>query len=343
MIAVEYLRDLRKASADDMLSDLLSRAAAPFDRTEWWERMRRYCDLDPLYVLARGGDGLALFALQAEGDTLSALANWYTFRWRPLVTPGANPGPMFEAIAHDLARRTWRVSLPSLPEEDGTGSMLTQAFRRAGWITRCVSHDSNHILRVAGRSYADYLAGLPGPLRTTLRRKSNKVACTVHTAFDEHAWAAYEAIYHDSWKPEEGSPDFLRAFALAEGGAGRLRLGIATMEGEPVAAQLWTVEDGTAYIHKLAHRESARAGSPGTVLSAALFAHVIDHDEVSLVDFGTGNDPYKRDWMEDVRPRYHLEALRVSSLRTWLHLARQGGAALSRPFRHRLARRASAR
>lgn len=339
MIAVEYLRDLRKAPADDMLSDLLARAAAPFDRTEWWERMRRYCDADPLYVLARGQDGLALFALQPQGDALGALTNWYTFRWRPLVTPGVNPMPMYEAVARDLARLTWRVTLSALPEEDGTSSCLTRAFRGAGWITRCVSADSNHILRVAGRSYEDYSTGLPGTLRSTLRRKSGKVSCTVHLRFDERVWADYEAIYKDSWKPEEGSPDFLRAFATAEGTAGRLRLGIATVDGEPVAAQLWTVENGTAYIHKLAYRESARAASPGTVLSAALFAHVIDQDKVELIDFGTGNDGYKRDWMEDVRPRYQLEAMRRSSPRTWLHLAAKAGRRLNRMARPRLAPR----
>ena len=338
MIAVEYLRDLRKVSADDTLSDLLARAAAPFDRTEWWERLQRYCDLDPIFVVARGRDGLALLPLQTQGDSLSALANWYTFRWKPLITPGANPAPLLEAIARDLGRRTWRVSLPLLPEEDGTGSSLTRAFRRAGWITRCVSHDSNHILRVMGRSYADYVAGRPGPLRTTLRRKSGRVGCVVHTRFTEEVWSAYEAIYRDSWKPEEGSPDFLRAFAEAESCEGRLRLGIATIDGEPAAAQLWTVENGTAYIHKLAHRETARKASPGTILSAALFAHVMDHDRVDLIDFGTGNDAYKADWMEDVRPRYHLVALRTTSPRTWWHLARAASARLAKPGRRRLAR-----
>jgi CelD/BcsL family acetyltransferase involved in cellulose biosynthesis len=68
-----------------------------------------------------------------------------------------------------------------------------------------------------------------------------------------------------------------------------------------VAAQFWTVDGGTAWIHKLAHLDSAKPLSAGTTLSAALFAHVIDRDRVTWVDFGTGDDPYKRDWMEQVR------------------------------------------
>lgn len=326
MPAVDYLSDLRKASSDDGLSGLLQGATTPFDRADWWERLRRYCDLKPLYLLVREGRAAALFALREEADgSVTTLANWYTFRWRPLATPGADHRPLFEAAAAALATRTWRVTLALLPEEDATASELTAAFRRAGWITRCISHDSNHVLYLGGRGYAAYLSGLPGRLRTTLKRKSGRVGCTVHTDYHDDIWDIYQAIYEDSWKPEEGSFEFLRAFARAEAAAGRLRLGIAEIEGEPVAAQLWTVEAGVAYIHKLAHRENARAHSPGSVLSAALFEHVIDRDRVELVDFGTGDDPYKQDWMEDVRPRYRLEALRPDRWRSWPYLARALG------------------
>ena len=92
---------------------------------------------------------------------------------------------------------------------------------------------------------------------------------------------------------------FLRAMAETEGAAGALRMGIARIDGQAVAAQLWTVDRGTAIIHKLAHREDAAEKSPGTILSKALFAHVIDSDRVSLIDFGTGDDRYKADWMTD--------------------------------------------
>ncbi len=340
MPAVEYLSDLRKASSDDTLTTLLQSATTPFDRPEWWERLRRYCDLQPLYLHVRDGDTAALFPLLTQDDgSLTTLANWYTFRWRPLFTPGADPQPLIEAAARDLAQAHWRVTLPALPEEDRTASLLTAAFRRAGWITRCVSHDSNHVLHLGGRSYREYYGDLPGRLRTTLRRKSNRVHCAVLDQYSDDIWSVYQSIYADSWKPEEGSPDFLRAFAQSEGAAGRLRLGLASIDGEPVAAQFWTVEGGAAFIHKLAHREAARSHSPGSVLSAAMFEHAIDRDGVGLIDFGTGDDPYKQDWMEDVRPRYRLEALRPDHFRTWPHLARGLAQGLGRGLRANLARR----
>ena len=145
---------------------------------------------------------------------------------------------------------------------------------------------------------------------------------TILDRFDEDAWAAYEDIYAESWKPEEGDPALLRAFAEAEGQAGRIRMAVARHEGSPVAAQFWTVEDGTAYIHKLAHRESAKPLSPGTTLTAALMERVIDGDGVNWVDFGTGDDPYKQDWMDEARLRYRLQCWRLSDPRNWPAIAR---------------------
>ena len=99
-------------------------------------------------------------------------------------------------------------------------------------------------------------------------------------------------------------------------------MAVARAEGEPVAAQFWTVEGGTAFIHKLAHTEASKPLSPGTTLSAALFEHVIDRDGVTMVDFGTGDDGYKRDWMEQVRQRYRLDMFRPLYPGNWPQIAK---------------------
>ena len=110
-----------------------------------------------------------------------------------------------------------------------------------------------------------------------------------------------------------------------------MRLGVAEIDGQAVAAQFWTVEGGQAFIHKLAHDEAARKHSPGTLLSAMMFAHVIDIDRVSLIDFGTGDDPYKRDWMESARTRYKLEYYRPEAVRSWGNLAKLAARQIMRP------------
>jgi CelD/BcsL family acetyltransferase involved in cellulose biosynthesis len=324
VIGIEYHADLKEVQSDAMLAALLSSDAqqAPFDRLAWWQGLAEHCGMEPLLAVARQGNDAAVLPLQRVNGHLAGLANWYSFRLRPVSSPGSDARPLLIALARDLVRRSSRITLAGLPGEDGSADLIEAAFRDAGWLVLREVCDVNHVLHLQGRSYETWLADRPGPLRTTLKRKTGNIEVRIFSTFDDEAWSAYENIYAASWKPSEGSPAFLRDFARAEGEAGRLRLGLAYADGRAIAAQLWTVEGGTAFIHKLAHREDARALSPGTVLSAALFRQVIDGDKVALVDFGTGDDPYKRDWMEDVRPRYRLDLLRRGAPGNWAVLAR---------------------
>jgi hypothetical protein len=290
-------------------------SAGPFGRAEWFELLQSAGYHPSIFVARDEGDTIAL-PLGLTDTGLVSLTNWYAFTWGYLWKGGKNDA-LLAQIAEGLSVESSVVSFTKLPDEDGTATRLEGAFRKAGWFVVRERCDSNHVLPVSGRSFAEYLATRPGPLRTTLKRKAKKVSVEILSYFDKDAWQSYQIVYAESWKPEEGDPDLLHRFAEAEGRAGRLRLGLARHEGEVVAAQVWTVENGTAYIHKLAHLESAKPLSAGTTLTAALFEHTIDHDRVEWVDFGTGDDPYKRDWMEQVRPRYRLTCWRPADPRNW--------------------------
>lgn len=297
-------------------------AGAPFDRAEWYALLAE-TGLTPLIAIARDVDHAAALALTEDGGHVSPLRNWYSFTWRQLAPEGPAGDRLLEAIARQLKTRGHRVTLEPVPGEDGSAQRLAQAFRAAGWRVLVEPCDTNHVLPVRGRSFAEYWEDRPGQLRTTLRRKAKKVETQVLTRFDPQVWAEYEAIYEASWKPAEDQPAMLRAFARREGEAGRLRLGVARADGAAVAAQCWTVENAIAYIHKLAHLESHKPLSAGTTLSAALFQHVIDVDKVDLVDFGTGDQSYKADWMEDVRPRFCIDCLDPAQPRAWPPLAKR--------------------
>lgn len=295
---------------------------APFDRAEWFALLAA-TGLEPLVAIASDAGSCAALALTEADGHITPLRNWYSFTWRELAPAGEAGDRLLGAIARQLKGRGWRVTLEPVPEEDGSASRLAHAFRAAGWQVAVEPCDINHVLHVRGRSFADYWQTRPGPLRTTLKRKAKKVEVEVLTRFDVDVWADYEAIYAASWKPAEDQPAMLRAFAEAEGAAGRLRLGIARADGIAVAAQAWTVENGTAYIHKLAYLDSHKHLSAGTTLTAELFRHVIDTDRVALVDFGTGDQSYKADWMEEVRTRYRIDCLDPRSLRAWPALAKR--------------------
>jgi hypothetical protein len=49
---------------------------------------------------------------------------------------------------------------------------------------------------------------------------------------------------------------------------------------------------------------------------------------VALVDFGTGDQSYKADWMEAVRPRVRIDCLDPAQPRAWAPLAKRRLSAL---------------
>jgi len=320
-----YHVSLKEAQADPRVMAVA--CGSPFERLDWLALLAQEC-LDPAKAqvsVAVDGPRVAVLPWREVNGQIEALANWYNFFVRPL-----GDSALLSDIAQSLPHG--RATFAPMPEADAAA--LATAMRKAGWIVLTDQCDANHVLEVNGRSYAEYWASRPGALRETVRRKGKKgdVVLRIATSFSQADWDAYETIYRLSWKPGEGSPDFLHKWAQMDGATGRLRLGIAEIDGQPVAAQFWTVEGGTGFIHKLAHDERFRKQSPGTLLTAAMFAHVIDVDRVDLVDFGTGDDPYKRDWMDAVRTRWRLRAWRRTSARHWPSLARALGRQLIQPL-----------
>lgn len=313
----ELLTDINAPGIDPTRQLVRAAQAHLFNRRDWFKRVLHYGGGSPLIARAASEGALAWLFLRRDNlRKASALANWYSFAFRPIfaghpdVTRQAG---MIVAIAKRLRSARPRIAsleLSPVPTVDGTADLLENAFRRAGWMVFARECSTSWTANVAGLSFEDYWAARPGQLRSTLKRKLGKAEfeTQVLTDFSKDAWATYEEIYAESWKPVEGQPEFLKDMAIAEAKAGCLRLGICRIEGVAVAAQLWTVENGVALIHKLAHRESAAETSPGTVLSAAMFRHVIDVDNVDIIDFGTGNDHYKADWMDGNTPLMQIMA-----------------------------------
>lgn len=302
-----------------------------FDRLDWMEQLHRLALRErlPLLLRAQAGDAEAWMPLMqhSKGQHV-AFANWYNFIWRPIfggTYDEVTRLSLLRQFAHHAKDHSRRITLAPVPDEDGSASQIAAAFAANGWVVDMTPCDENHYVRLNGRSFDQYWETRPGQLRNTVKRKGKKniVSIRIDPHFTASAWHDYERVYARSWKPNEGSPEFLKELARRESAAGSMRLGLAYIDGQPVAAQFWTVENGVALIHKLAHDERHVHASPGTLLSAALFQHVIDIDKVDEIDFGTGSDGYKREWMEDVRPRFRIDLLWPNHIANWPIIARR--------------------
>jgi len=108
-----------------------------------------------------------------------------------------------------------------------------------------------------------------------------------------------------------GLPPDADAWSIAveapfEGTLGLLRLAVLWQGDQPVAAQMWVVEGARATVLKLAHDQAHDAASPGTVLAALTIRHLIEQDGVRALDYGRGDDAYKRGWTGARRQRIGL-------------------------------------
>jgi len=326
------------AEAEPLASQALGRATQPglFDRYEWFSRTLAHCPARgaPMIACARQGEASAwLFLDRSSRTQAQACASWYTLAFAPVFAGDhAKRTRLLAALAKPLRQHLATITLaPMKPDDD---AMLARAFAQAGWASRVDATGCNWTTDVAGQSFAQYWAARPGQLRKTVKAKRARanMAITIHDRFDDAAWDEYEAVYADSWKPDEGASAFLRAMAQAEGHAGTLRLGLGHVDGQAVAAQLWTCENGVAIAHKVAHRQQAAHLSPGSLLSAAMFEHAIDVDKVSTIDFGTGDDAYKRLWMDRCTP---LHTLRLYNKRKVTGLIRAAAEGLTGRWRAR--------
>jgi hypothetical protein len=302
-----------------------------FERLTWFRLVAAHCPPPGrlLAIRAEKNGARAWLMLAVRGHAAEAYANWYSLR---VGSIGSDRDDVMTSLGNSLRKQNI-ACLELIPVE--RPEPLATGLSRAGWVVRIHPGKANWRIDTTGMNFAAYWAARPAKLRNTFRRRAKAAGLEVriHAAFDAQVWADYEAVYRASWKPEEGSFPFLRAFAEQEGAAGTLRLGLAYKDGAPIAAQLWLVENSEATIHKLAYAEDAKALSPGTILTEALFRHVLDRDRVNMIDYGIGDEPYKADWMSDRRMLWRLTAYDRRSLRGLAAMARDAASVLAGRWR----------
>ena len=267
-------------------------------------------DARAAYV-AVGGE--LLVPMVWRGRRLLSMTTPYTWEFAPLLRPGAAPGPAMAAFAR-ACRAAPVVMLEALDPEAETTRALEAGLRRAGRVVRRFAHFGNWSEAVGGRDWPAYLAARPGALRETLRRRwrdaGDRLRPEMITAASdiERGIAAYEQVYARSWKVPEPFAGFGPALMRAAAAEGALRLAVLWQGEAPVAAQYWVLHAGVASVLKLAHDEAHRALSPGTLLTGWAIRQLIERDGVRRLDFGRGDDGYKRQWAGERRARIGLLA-----------------------------------
>jgi len=249
---------------------------------------------------------------------LESLSNYYSSFFGPLMSNVQKDKQetieiLAQAIFED--RRKWHLlNLKPLSVSSPDFERLLQAFRKLGLAVQTYFCFGNWYLDVQGRNYCEYFETLPSAIRKKIPYKKRKlekkfsVSMKIITEVGDvdQAMSDYEEVYRASWKKAEPFPEFIRGLARETSLQGWLRLGVLYLDEKPVAAQLWVVQNKIASIYKLAYDKQFSNLSVGTILTAHLMQHVIDEDRVYQVDYLTGDDSYKRDWMSARRERWGM-------------------------------------
>lgn len=321
----------------DQERELFKAASTPFTSLDWVENFAENvaCKLGKVVFISLkiGGRTEAILPLiekkQGRMKILSCFSNYYT-PYIGLICEYGKSSDYFDLIIEFtkdyLSRFDQLDILPILP---GQLDVISQALKRSGFIEERYAFSKNW--RELGiQSYEQFISKISGSLRSTIRRKSKKLAAepgfeVVKISHDnaEQLIADYQRVYDKSWKINEPFPDFIEQLVRRGIGSGCSRLYVMYQEGHPVAAQFWLVDRHRAYIYKLAYDPQYSHLSVGTVLSDYIFRDVILTDGVDEIDYLVGNDRYKSDWMSDCRSLYGICAYNKKSLAGWFFILRK--------------------
>ena len=266
--------------------------------------------MTPRFALGRiDGRAVALLPLwRGAGRALQSLGSPYTCLYRPVLAAGLSVATL-EALGCALAgllRPMTALRLEALDADWPPLAPFLCGMGRGGLVALHFAHFGAWHGAIPSGGWPAYLATRSGQLRATIRRRTARLLREPEFRFEmvaggsglEDGIAAFEAVYGQSWKNAEPYPDFNADWMRAAAGLGLLRLAILWRAEMPVAVQYWVIADGTAQVLKLAHVAAFDAYSPGTVLTAWAIRQMIDQDGITALDFGRGDDPYKRLWVE---------------------------------------------
>lgn len=273
-----------------------------------------------IYVLHHNGLPVAALPVLVTKSTLSqrveSLSNYYTAIYSPVVAQNVTSRDLVPLIAaiREGHRSLTSMKFSPMDSQSANYRMLLDALKMAGMLPFEYFCFGNWFLQVDGE-WSSYLKSRSGLQRSTIKRMGKKFSTDGGTlellqgGVDlERSIDAYERVYAASWKVAEPHANFIPGLIRACAERGWLRLGVAWLKDEPIAAQLWFVAGGKAYIYKLAYHEAYKTYAPGTLLTAMLMEHAIEEDRAVEVDYLIGDDPYKKSWMSHRRERWGIIA-----------------------------------
>jgi len=264
------------------------------------------------------GECVSVLPCVSVGDDIRrGLTSPYTTQFKPPFGEAEHALRLGREVA---AKIRTQARFDCLDIDDVGTRAFIRGLRAGGLLVGTYRHFANWFEAID--RFSDFWASRGSQLKSTIKRKSATALRDGHLDFElvdlatdrERAFNIYESIYAKSWKPPEPHPAFVAKLLDALGPRGYAQMGIATIAGEPAAAQIWLVEAPNATIFKLAHDPKFDRYSPGSLLTHWLLRQFCEDAGILEVDFGRGDDTYKKNWLHSCRYRYGVIAANPRTL-----------------------------
>ncbi len=250
---------------------------------------------------------------------IESVSNYYTSLFSPIYTDKFLLETVFAQILIFINENRPNhdgILLKPLAKDSVSFNIILRVLKKQGYSCDNFFCFGNWYYKVQEKNYNQYVFNLPSKLRNTIKRKYRKLQqkssfrLEILTDVDDiiSRLPDFSNVYNKSWKRSEPYPDFIKNLVTLFAKQGFIRLGMIYLDNKPVATQIWIVMNNVASIYKLAYDPAYKNLSVGTVLTSMLMQYVIDTDSVAEIDYLTGDDPYKKDWMSLRRERWGIIA-----------------------------------
>ncbi len=250
-----------------------------------------------------------------------SLTNYYSCHYQPILfNTENNMSAVIDVMSSTLQKlKNWDIiDLLPIAKESSLYSDVECSLKTnfGTWAVTPYFSFGNWFLPLSGQSFAEYFSSRPSILQNTYKRKYKKLSSNKKVEFIlykeqgpdlESALKSYAKLYRARWGKAEPYQDFIPNFIKSLSSCGHLRLGILFVDKQAVAAQIWVNQNNRSYIYKLAYDPSFSSYSVGTILTSLMFEYAIDVDKVKLIDYLSGDDHYKKQWMTHRREMWGLQ------------------------------------
>jgi len=276
---------------------------------------------------------------------INGLSNYYSPYFQPIWNENADVMAVLDTLVYHFKHfnPSWHA-MTLAPMDLGcvNNSLLVQVLKNHGLWVRPYFACANWIINLHDSDFSTYFKSRPSKLRNTYHRRRKKLEqehkYVIKVFRDnediEEAISSYEFIYDKSWKQNEPYVNFIPGLIRTCSKDDKLRLGVLYINNKPAASQLWIISGNSAAIYKLAYDPAFKSYSVGTILTMHLAEHVITYDTVSCLDYLTGDDSYKSEWMDTRRELMGLYVINPSTIKGKFLIAKEN---LSQ-FKHRISR-----